>query len=31
MKTCKCGGEMNKVLIGDEYYWECPDCGRTEE
>ena len=23
-KICKCGGDMNKTRIGDEYYWTCP-------
>ena len=32
IKTCpKCGQELERKLIGDEFYEICEDCGLTDE
>ena len=28
--TCRCGGEMDTCIIGDEVYYKCKDCGLGE-
>ena len=29
-RLCKCGGDMSKTRVGDEYWWTCPHRCMTE-